>query len=88
MADPALSFGHGMEPTIFWVVKTRGFIRPSIPMSDWNRSEMLCSYRYKKKRVQTKGKKRRTGYMDMLPCKRRMFFVVGENYLATGASNG
>jgi hypothetical protein len=74
-----------MEPTIFWVVKTRGLIRPSIPMGDWNRSVMMCSYRYEKKRVQTTDEKRRTRYVDMSPCKRRMFFVAGENYLLTGA---
>ena len=34
-------------------VKAR--LRPSIPMGDWSRSEMMCSHEYEKEREQTKG---------------------------------
>ena len=46
-----------MEPTIFWVVRHEVY-KTLIPMGDWSRSEMMCSHRYEKKRVRTKGPER------------------------------
>jgi hypothetical protein len=44
--------------------------------------------RYENKCVQTEGGKRLIRYVDMLPCKKRIFFAVGENYSLTGSSDG
>src|SRR5208337_4716109 len=53
-------------------------------MGDWNRSEMMCSRRYEKKRVRTRGQRGHTCGRVWHPARNEKFFVEGENYLLTG----